>query len=209
MVILLGGDEQTRIRAPDRQEEGIIAMQIVDKSHQLGVAILRIVVGIVFLSAGIEKLFLSAEKFTAAGFLKFATGGSPILAAPVEGTIYNPTQAIWTGLADNAAALSLIDLMVPYGQLAIGIGLILGLFTRFSAAMGTLMMLLFFFAAWDFQYGVVNQHLTYAVVTAFLGLIGAGNYYGLDATVRPRVSDGVRRWLFSGSGDDGWKVATA
>ncbi len=173
-------------------------MQIVDKGHQLGVAILRIVVGIVFLSAGIEKLFLAAEKFTAAGFLKFATGGSPILAVPVEGTIYNPTQAFWTGLADNASAMSAIDLLVPYGQLAIGIGLILGLLTRFSAAMGTLMMLMFFVAAWDFQYGVVNQHLTYAVVTAFIGYIGAGNYFGLDAMLSSKVGPTLRRWFLSG-----------
>jgi thiosulfate dehydrogenase (quinone) large subunit len=186
------------IRAPAGHEEGTIAMQIVDKGHQLGVAVLRIVVGIVFLSAGIEKLFLSAEKFTAAGFLKFATGGSPILAAPVEGTIYNPTQAFWTGLADNATALSLIDVLVPYGQLAIGIGLILGLLTRFSATMGTLMMLLFFFAAWDFQYGVVNQHLTYAVVTAFIGYIGAGNYFGLDGMLSGKVGPTLRRWFLSG-----------
>ena len=31
--------------------------------------------------------------------------------------------------------------------------------------MGTLMMLVFFVAAWDFQFGIVNQHLTYAVMT--------------------------------------------
>ena len=49
-------------------------------------------------------------------------------------------------------------------------------FTAMSV-MGTLMMLLFFVAAWDFEFGVVNQHLTYAVVTAFIGYIGAGHFY--------------------------------
>ncbi len=75
--------------------------------------------------------------------------------------------------------------------------------------MGTLMMLFFFIAAWDFAYGIVNQHLTYAVMTFGLAVLGAGNYYGLDATVRPMVGDSIRRWFFSGAGDDGWKVATA
>ena len=71
--------------------------------------------------------------------------------------------------------------------------------TRFSAAMGTLMMLFFFIAAWDFEFGIVNQHLTYALVTAFLGLIGAGNYYGLDRRVGESAPPWVRRWLLSGT----------
>jgi thiosulfate dehydrogenase (quinone) large subunit len=172
-------------------------MQVVERSHQLGVAILRIVVGIVFLSAAFEKLVI-AKDWTAAGFLKFATGGSPILAEPAEGAIYNPTHDIWVGLVTNDAAMGLINVLVPWGQLGIGIALIVGLFTRFAATMGTLMMLLFFVAAWDFQYGVVNQHLTYAVVTAFIGYIGAGNYYGLDAMISGKVGPTLRRWFLSG-----------
>ena len=82
--------------------------------------------------------------------------------------------------------LTLINLLVPWSQIGIGISLILGLLTRFGATMGTLMMLLFFVAAWDFQFGIVNQHLTYALVTFFLGYIGSGNFYGLDATFGPR-----------------------
>ena len=37
----------------------------------------------------------------------------------------------------------------PWGQSGIGVSLILGLLTRFGAAMGTLMMLLFFVGAWE------------------------------------------------------------
>lgn len=48
-------------------------------------------------------------------------------------------------------------------------------------------------------FGVVNQHLTYALVTAFLGLIGAANYFGLDRSVGEPVSSGIRRWLLSGN----------
>jgi thiosulfate dehydrogenase [quinone] large subunit len=175
---------------------------IVERHHQLGVAILRIVVGIVFLWAGLEKaLGAGLGTWTADGFLKFGTAGTlgwPFVTGEVaEGTVFNPTQSIWVGLAGN----TLINWLVPLGQIAIGIGLVLGLFTRFSAALGTLMMLLFFFAAWDFQYGVVNQHLTYAVVTGFIGYIGAGNYYGLDATYGARMGAAFRRYLMSGSGE--------
>jgi thiosulfate dehydrogenase [quinone] large subunit len=177
-------------------------MQVVDQRHQLGVAVLRVAVGVIFLWAGLEKVIGGGGEWSAAGFLGFGTGGTlgwPFVTGdPAEGTIFNPTQGIWAAMADNQAAMSVIDLLVPWGQIGIGVSLILGLLTRFGAAMGTLMMLMFFFAAWDFQFGIVNQHLTYALVTFFLGYIGSGNFYGLDGIVGERVSPTLRRWFFSG-----------
>jgi thiosulfate dehydrogenase [quinone] large subunit len=177
-------------------------MLVTKDSYRIGIAVLRIGVGIIFVWAGLEKL-LGPEPFSAAGFLQFGTSGSlgwPFVAGEVaEGTVFNPTQPFWAGLATNDAAMSVINVLVPYGQVGIGIGLVLGLLTRFSAAMGTLMMLFFFVAAWDFAFGIVNQHLTYALVTGFVGLIGAGNYYGLDRGLGESVSPGVRRWLLSGT----------
>ena len=167
----------------------------------------RIVIGIIFLWAGLEKVLGSgAGGFDASGFLKFGTGGSlgwPFISGEVaEGTIFNPTHDFWTALAANDTAMSVINVLVPYGQIGIGVSLILGLFTRFGAAMGTLMMIFFFFAAWDFEFGIVNQHLTYAVVTFGLAVIGAGNYYGLDAIVGPKVGPTFRRWICSGDKAD-------
>ena len=189
-------------------------MKVLDRQHALAIAFGRVVIGIIFLWAGLEKIIGEGlSTWSAAGYLKFATGGTlgwPFVSGEIaEGTVFNPTHDLWVALAGNEAAMTAIGYLVPLGQVAIGTCLILGLFTRFAAAMGTLMMLVFLVAAWDFQFGIVNQHLTYAVMTFGLAVLGAGNYYGLDATVRPRVSDGVRRWLFSGAGDDGWKVATA
>lgn len=176
-------------------------MLVVDRWHQLAIAGLRILVGVIFFWAGLEKL-LAPEPFSAAGFLQFATGGSlgwPFVSGEVaEGTIFNPTHDFWVGMAANDAAMSVVNVIVPFGQIGIGISLILGLLTRFGAAMGTLMMLGFFVAAWEFEFGIVNQHLTYALVTAFLGYIGAGNYVGLDRELGERVSPGIRRWLLSG-----------
>jgi thiosulfate dehydrogenase [quinone] large subunit len=176
-------------------------MQVVDRKHQLGLAVLRVGVGIIFLWAGLEKVIGGAGEWTAAGFLGFGTGGTlgwPFVTGEVEGVIYNPTRDIWVAFVENETAMTFINLLVPYGQVGIGISLILGLLTRFGAAMGMLMMLLFFVAAWDFQYGVVNQHLTYALVTFFIGYIGAGNFYGLDRSLGQKVGPGLRRWLFSG-----------
>jgi thiosulfate dehydrogenase (quinone) large subunit len=147
------------------------------------VAILRVAVGTIFLSAGIEKFFLTPGGFSAVGFLKFGTSGSPILATPVEKVVYNPTHAFWASLAGNADLMTIINTLVVFGQLAIGIALILGIATRFASTMGTFMMLFFFLAAWDFEFGLVNQHLTYALVTATLGYLGAGRVWGLDGII--------------------------
>ncbi|HEX5826104.1 MAG TPA: DoxX family membrane protein [Candidatus Limnocylindrales bacterium] len=176
-------------------------MEITGKIHQRGMALLRITVGIIFLWAGLEKL-LAPEAFTAAGFLQFATGGTlgwPFVAGEVaEGTIFNPTHDLWVSLAANESAMTLINVLVPFGQVGIGVSLILGLFTRFGAAMGALMMLFFFFAAWDFAYGVVNQHLTYALICASIYGLGAGRFYGLDGILADRFPAGFRKWFMSG-----------
>ncbi len=166
------------------------------------VGLARIVIGVIFLWAGLEKILGSGpDGFNAAGFLKFGTNGTlgwPFFEGDPAGHVFNPTAGFWQGLATNDGAMTIINFLVPYGQIGIGVSLILGLFTRFGAAMGALMMMFFFFAAWDFRYGIVNQHLTYAVVTFGLGVVGAGNYYGMDASVGQSVSPGLRRWFFSG-----------
>jgi len=166
------------------------------------VALGRVVIGTIFLWAGLEKVIGAGGAWTAKGFLAYGTNGTlgwPFVTGEVaEGTIFNPTHELWVSLSANAGAMSVIDFMVQFGQVAIGAALILGLATRFAAAAGSLMMLFFFFAAWDFAYGIVNQHLTYAVVTLGLGVIGAGNYYGLDAGLGGSLPAGIRRWFASG-----------
>lgn len=158
-------------------------MDALSIGKQRVVAVLRIAVGFIFLTAGIQKAFLSAEPWTAAGFLKFGTVGTPALGAPVEGVIYNPTHEFWVGLAGNAGLMSAVDFLVVFGQIAIGAALILGIATRFAALMGTLMMLLFFVSAWEFEHGIVNQHLTYALITGTIGYLGAGRVWGIDGAL--------------------------
>ena len=166
------------------------------------VAIGRIIIGVIFLWAGLEKVIGGAGEWTAKGFLAFGTGGTLgwpfVTGAVVEGTIFNPTHQFWVDLSKNDGLMNVVNFLVQFGQISIGLALILGVATRFASLMGSLMMLFFFVAAWDFAYGVVNQHLTYAVVTLGLGVIGAGNYYGLDAGLGGSLPAGIRRWFASG-----------
>jgi len=148
--------------------------------------VLRVTMGIVFLYAGLEKVFGFGTpdaflKFDASGFLAFGTLGTwPGAAADA---IVNPTHGFWVSVSKDAGWMGVINFLVPFGQVCIGLSLILGLATRFAAAMGTLMMALFFIAAWDFGFGVINQHFVYGIVTAGLGIMAAGEAYGLDAVL--------------------------
>jgi thiosulfate dehydrogenase [quinone] large subunit len=178
-------------------------MVVTNPLAQVAVAIGRIVIGVIFLWAGLGKLLGSGpEGFSAAGFLQFGTAGTlgwPFVSGEVaEGTIFNPTHDFWVSLAANDGLMPILNFLVVFGQIAIGVALILGIFTRFAAAMGTLMMLFFFLAAWEFEHGIVNQHLTYAVATFGLAVVGAGNYWGLDAMLGGSVGHGIRYWLLSG-----------
>jgi len=155
---------------------------ILTKGQQAAIAVLRVTVGSVFLTAGLEKA-LAATPFDATGFLKFATAGVPWLGEAAKGVVYNPTHDFWVSLAGNAAIMPLINWMVVGGEIAIGLALVLGLFTRFAAIAGTLMLGFFFVASWDLSHGIVNSQLMDAIVTAFVGVMAAGRYYGLDNIV--------------------------
>ena len=152
---------------------------ILTKGQQRATAIVRVAIGSVFLTAGLEKA-LGATPFDAAGFLKFGTAGVPWLGEAAKGVVYNPTHDFWVSLAGNATLMPIINWMVVFGEIAIGLALVLGLFTRFAAIAGTVMLSFFFLASWDLSHGIVNSQLLDAIVTAFVGIMAAGRYYGLD-----------------------------
>jgi thiosulfate dehydrogenase [quinone] large subunit len=155
---------------------------ILTRGQQAAIAVVRVATGIVFLTAGLEK-WLGAEPFSAAGFLKFGTLGTPVLGSAAEGVVYNPTHDFWVSLAGNATLMPVLNWLVVFGEIAIGLALVLGVGTRIAAVAGTLMMALFFIAAWNFEHGIVNEQLMYGIVAGFLGVIAAGRYFGVDALI--------------------------
>jgi thiosulfate dehydrogenase (quinone) large subunit len=147
-----------------------------------GIFVLRVLVGSGLLFAGLDKFFMwaSGTPFTAAGFLKFATGGAWLGSDPKA--IINPTHGFWVSLAGNASLMSVIDTMVVFGECAIGIALVLGLATRFAGVAGALMMGLFFVANWSFANGPFNEQLFYGVIAGTVAYVGAGAY-ALDSVI--------------------------
>ena len=147
-----------------------------------GIFVLRAVVGLGFLFAGLDKFFMwaSGTPFTAPGFLKFASTGAWLGSDPKA--IVNPTHGFWVAVAGNPGLMSIIDTLVVFGECAIGIALILGLASRFAGLCGAAMMTLLYVANWSFANGPINEQLMYGVVAGTIAFVGAGAY-ALDTVV--------------------------
>ena len=150
--------------------------------YEKGLATLRILLGAGFLFAGLEKLFeWGGSAFNAAGFLKGATIGS--LPGHDPKLIVNPTHDFWVAVAANTDLMPFVNFLVVFGEIAIGVALILGLATRFAGVAAVLMMGLFYIANWSFANGPFNEQFFYGAIAAVLVYTGAGEHYGVDALV--------------------------
>lgn len=159
-------------------------MDGIAKARERGLVVLRIVLGFGFLYAGVEKwLNFGGEDapWSAAGFLKFGTAGTiPNMVGLSDPMAHNPTQSVWMDLAGDPTLLGIANFLVVFGEVAIGTALILGFATRFAGGLGALMMFFFWIAAWDFQYGIVNQQFVYMILSGFVAYASAGSAFGLD-----------------------------
>lgn len=139
---------------------------------------LRFVMAWVFLQAGLEKLFEGGLgdplAWSSVGFLENAVAGA------------NPLHGVFLWFADLSAV---VDPLVIFGQILIGLALLFGVFFRFAAAMGALMMALFWTAAWQggplagfpMEHGYfIDSSFVYLLLLFGLGAWGAGRLIGVD-----------------------------
>jgi thiosulfate dehydrogenase [quinone] large subunit len=163
--------------------------------------VVRLWLGYEWLTAGIEKVFgegsnawVGDKAGTAVlGFLKGAIAKSP-LAPGFDAANAHPAVQLWYAeLAQNyfIPNATLFSYLVAYGEILVGVALIVGLFTRFAAVMGVIMNLAYLFA------GTTSTNPQLLVVGMIVFLVGgvAVSYYGLDYFARPieaRLVKGVR-----------------
>jgi thiosulfate dehydrogenase [quinone] large subunit len=134
---------------------------------------LRLMIGIAFFQSGLDKV-LSGE-FSAAGYLQNApaANGSPAAAMG---------QTTWF--------VEFVNVAVPWGEVLIGLGVIVGAFTRLAAFWGAFMMLLFYLGNWDVAHGYINGDFAYMLVFLSVAAFGAGRILGLDTYIEQYVIDG-------------------
>lgn len=129
--------------------------------------LLRLTMGWIFLWSGIDKL---VTDFTASGFLVNATQG--------------PLGGWFQSLGANQAALDVIDPLVVWGQILIGVTLVFGIFTRAGLFWAAAMMMMFYLAQFPpANNPFMDEHLVYIIIFGLLGALGAGRILGVDAWI--------------------------
>jgi thiosulfate dehydrogenase [quinone] large subunit len=143
---------------------------------------LRVLIGWHFLYEGLSKIL--APSWSAAGFLQQARG---------------PLAGFFKGIAADPSQLAWVNPLTMWGLVAIGLGLVLGCFTRLASAAGMLLLLMFYLCNPPFvgyfysiptegSYLVVNKNLVELAGLAVVLVTGSGRVAGLD-----RIIHGWRR----------------
>lgn len=153
--------------------------------------VVRLWLGYEWISAGIEKAFGEGSavwvgpKAGAAivGFLKGAIAKST-LAPNFDPTNAHPAVQTWYAYVVRDVFMpnaTVFSYLVGYGELLVGVALILGIFTHFAALMGIVMNLAYLLA------GTTSTNPNMLVVGMALLLASgvAAGYYGLDFFARP------------------------
>ena len=147
---------------------------MIGRAHGLSawfVLSLRFMMGWAFAYSGFTKI-AGPEPFSADGYLAnvAATNGSPLAGV-----------FVWMGA--TTWFVEFANVAVSWGELFIGLGLLVGAFVRLAAFFGALMMLLFYFGNWDIAHGVINGDFAYALVFLAVAAFGAGRVLGLDRRI--------------------------
>lgn len=135
---------------------------------------LRVLIGWHLFNEGIVKLL--NPNWSAAGYLSESKGMFSL---------------IFKWIASNATTLRAVDFINQWALTIAGIFLIAGLFTRTSAYLGMVLLLLYYIAlppliGYDYSmpaegsYIIVNKTLIEACILLILALIPTGKYAGID-----------------------------
>lgn len=141
--------------------------------------VIRIYLGYVWLTSGVGKWMSGA--FDATGFLEgaiaSAAGDNPVV------------QSWWATFLEHVALpnVEFFNVLIPWGEVLVGIALLLGIFTNFAALMGITMNFAFLFS------GTISPNAQMVLLTVFLLVAGynAGRY-GLDRWVIPFLHKRIR-----------------
>lgn len=151
------------------------------RAQMIAIVALRVLIGWHFLYEGLAKL--SAPAWSAAGYLQQARG---------------PLAGLFKWMASDPGVLSTVNQLNMWGLTAIGLGLVLGCFTRLASAAGILVILLFYLCNPPFvgyfysvptegSYLIVNKNLVELAALVVVLVTGSGRVAGLDRLIRGLV----------------------
>jgi thiosulfate dehydrogenase [quinone] large subunit len=163
-------------------------------SQITAIVLLRVLIGWHFLYEGLSKL--TAPAWSASGYLSQSRG---------------PLAGFFKGMAADPSVLANVNFLNKWGLTAIGLGLILGCFTRAAAGSGLLVILMFYLCNPPFvgyyysipaegSYLVVNKNLVEAAALVVILVTGSGRVAGLDRIIHGLLRRGTLGALPSPAG---------
>lgn len=140
------------------------------KLQKFSLVFLRIALGWMFIYAGVSKIL--DPKWSAEGFLKAAKTF--------------PEFYAWFATTAN---LPWVNLLNEWGLVLLGVSLVIGLWVRFSALLGIVLMGLYYFPNLQFPYAnshyfIVDSHIIFIFSLLTVWAFKAGRYWGLDGRWR-------------------------
>ena len=134
--------------------------------QKISLFLLRVSLGWLMLYSGINAL--TTPGWSAAGYLKGAK-----------------TFVVFYQWLLQPNILPITNFMNEWALTLLGVSLILGVFVRFSAPLGAILMLLYYFPILAFPYPnahafIVDEHIIYAFALLLLAAVGAGRVWGLE-----------------------------
>ncbi|WP_435119957.1 DoxX family protein [Halolamina sp. C58] len=144
------------------------------RAHSLSawfVLALRLMMGYAFAYSGFTKI-VAAEPFAAGGYL-----------TNVAATNGNPLAGLFAWMGSTPWFVEFANVAVPWGELFIGLGLLVGALVRLAAFFGALMMAMFYFGNWETAHGLINGDFAYMLVFLAVAAFAAGRILGLDAYI--------------------------
>jgi thiosulfate dehydrogenase [quinone] large subunit len=147
-----------------------------DKRISILLAVLRVYVGYTWLVAGWGKI--AGGNFDASGFLQGAVakaaGEHPLV------------QGWWAVFLKNVAIpnVDVFNTLIPYGEFLVGIGLLIGCFTKTAVFFGMMMNFSYMFS------GTTSTNPQLALLSVFI-LVSAMNAgrYGADGMIMPILKE--------------------
>lgn len=142
--------------------------------QSLFLVLLRLAIGWHFLYEGIVKLW--SPNWSAGGYLSDSGG---------------PLKNIFYYMASNNAILSVVDFLNTWGLILVGLGLIVGLLTRWAAFGGILLLLLYYLShpplinteyalPAEGSYLIVNKNLIEMLALLVILVFPTGKTVGID-----------------------------
>ena len=130
------------------------------------IVLFRVSIGWVFLFAAIRQI--PDPEWSAAGFMSGAK-----------------TFPAFFQLMASPPFLPLIDALIPWAHLLIGLALILGIGMRLAAVGGAILLFLYYLPRLEFPMVgpnnfIVEYHLVYALLIIYLAAVRAGRVFGLE-----------------------------